>query len=169
MSPASLMAVALVWVQFAPRIVARLLATPAGDHAPLIVWRNGHDVTLDVTVGKMPEHPALAEGGASALGVTFAPLTAEQRQRLGVADNVKGAVVAEIAKDSPLAERGIERGDVVEAINQQPVASPEEAVAALDKPRKEESGKSMNFLLLLNRHGVNQYVALTVDGGGEKG
>ncbi len=143
--------------------------TPAGDHARLKVWRNGRDETLDVTVGKMPEHPALAEGGATALGVTFAPLTAKQRQRLGVADNVKGAVVAEVAKDSPLADLGIERGDVVEAINQQPVATPDEAVAALDKARKEESGKNTNFLFLLNRHGVNQYVALTVENGAEKG
>jgi len=143
--------------------------TPAGDHAQLTVWRNGRDVTLDVTVGKMPEHPTLAEGGATALGVTFAPLTAKQRQRLGVGDNVKGAVVSEVAKDSPLADLDIERGDIVEAINQQRVATPDEAVAALDRARKEESGKNANFLILLNRHGVNQYVALTIENGTEKG
>ena len=49
----------------------------------------------------------------------------------GVPENVKGVVVTGIDDDSPLAALDLQPGDVIEAINQRPVASPEEAIADL--------------------------------------
>ncbi len=59
---------------------------------------------------------------------------------------------------------GVERGDVIEAINRHPAATPEEAAHQLDQVQHEK-GDNRSVLLLLNRHGVNQYVAMTVQAG----
>ena len=52
---------------------------------------------------------------------------------------------------------GLRRGDVVVSINQEAVNTPQDAARKLkeiaDSPRK-------NALLLLNRHGVTQYVGV---------
>ena len=72
-------------------------------------------------------------------------------------------VVTSIADSSPLAALGVPPGDVIEPVNQQPVATPKEFIAKLDAVKK--SG-SKNLLLLINRHGVNQFVALNLANGG---
>jgi len=77
---------------------------------------------------------------------------------------VKGVVVTAVAADSPLAELGLERGDVIEDINQQAVTTPEEAAKRLAQVQREQ-GNEKQIMLLVNRHGINQYVAMTVKGG----
>ena len=49
------------------------------------------------------------------------------------------------------------RGDVLVSINQQPVGSPQEAA---EKLREIAKSPQKNALLLLNRHGVTQYVGV---------
>ncbi|HUZ75619.1 MAG TPA: DegQ family serine endoprotease [Stellaceae bacterium] len=143
--------------------------TPIGHKVPLKVWRDGHDVTLEPTIAEMPAHPQrVAENGnggaASAMGLKLAPLTANLRHELHVEKDVKGVVVMQVAPNSPLASLGVERGDVVEAINRHPVGTPEQAAHQLDQVAHEK-GNNRSVLLLLNRHGVNQYVAMTVQAG----
>jgi type II secretory pathway component PulC len=58
----------------------------------------------------------------------------------------------------------VTRGDVIEAINRAPATSPEEAAKQLAA-----AGKEANVLLLINRRGVNEYVAMTLDHGGGNG
>jgi serine protease Do len=101
------------------------------------------------------------------MGLKLAPLTTALREQLHVAKDVKGVVVTNVAADSPLAQLGVQRGDVIEAINREPVASPAEASQRLAQVGQEKTSER-NLLILLNRHGVNQYVAMTVqtnDGG----
>ena len=149
-----------------PNIVAN---TPIGMTAKITLWRRDHRETLDVTTAEMPAAPELAEnGGEATMGVTFAPLTASRRESLGVEKDVKGVVIAGIAPDSPLAGLGLERGDVIESIDQKPVETPQEAAALLNQARHEK-GSEKSLLVLLNRHGVNEYVAVTVENGGENG
>jgi serine protease Do len=143
-----------------PNIVAN---TPIGTTAKITLWRRDHRETLDVTTAELPSSPLLAEnGGESTMGVTFAPLTASRRKSLGVEKDVKGVVVAAIAPDSPLAGLGLERGDVIESIDQKPVETPQQAAALLNQARHEK-GREKSLLVLLNRHGVNQYIALSVE------
>ncbi len=143
-----------------PNIVAN---TPIGTTAKITLWRRDHRETLDVTTAELPSSPLLAEnGGESTMGVTFAPLTASRRKSLGVEKDVNGVVVAAIAPDSPLAGLGLERGDVIESIDQKPVKTPQQAAALLNQARHEK-GREKSLLVLLNRHGVNQYIALSVE------
>jgi serine protease Do len=143
--------------------------TPVGSKAPVKVWRSGHDETLSATIAEMPENPQVAQNeeqsgpATSSLGLHLAPLTRDWHRRLHVPESVKGVVVASLAPNSPLADLGVEPGDVIEQINQQPVTTPKEAADKLQAVH-DEKGPNKTVLLLLNRHGVNQYVALSVHG-----
>jgi serine protease Do len=149
-----------------PRLVAQ---TPAGAEVPITVWRNGQEEQLQASVGQMPsdEQMASAEQGndqagpdrSSALGLQLGRLDDRARSQLGLKKDVKGVIVTNIAQDSPAADLGIRAGDVIVAINQQPVTSPNEAAQKL-KQAKESGNKQV--LLLLNRHGVNEYLGLSV-------
>ncbi len=146
-------------------------ATPAGQKEPVKLWRDGHEQTLDTTIAAMPAQPEqmAANGGdaaKTAMGLQLAPLTAELRQQLHVGKNVKGVVVTGVAADSPLAQSGVTRGDVIEGINREAVTSPEDAAQKFAAATKQ---KDSDVLLLINRHGVNQFVAMTLPPNGGNG
>jgi serine protease Do len=150
-----------------PRLVAE---TTINSNANLTVWRNGHDEDLKVNVGQMPndkQEVASNDQGqqqvgperSSALGLQLGQLDGQTRKELGLKGEVKGVVVTRVAPDSPAAELGVQPGDVIVAINQQNVATPRDAAQRL-KEAQQKGDK--HLLLLLNRHGVNQYVGLNV-------
>jgi len=150
-----------------PRLVAE---TPINSKADLTVWRSGHDEQLQVNVGQMPndkqevasddqsQQPVGPEK-SSALGLQLGQLDSPTRKQLGLKGEVKGVVVTQVAPDSPAAELGVQPGDVIVAINQQTVATPREAAQRL-KQAQQKGDK--HLLLLLNRHGINQYIGLNV-------
>lgn len=149
--------------------------TPVGDKAEVKVWRKGSPITLQPVIAAMPSDQKLAkaeapaQGGgngqvqaARAMGLKLAPLTPDLRRQAGVPAGVKGVIVTDVADDSPLADIGVEPGDVIVDINQQPVTTPQDAAAKLDAVSKQKGNKSL--LLLINRRGINQYVALSFSG-----
>ena len=142
--------------------------TPPNQTAAVRVWRNDAETSLSAALAEMPANPQVAENGTgesgSAMGLHLAPLSSEWRQRLHVGKSVNGVIVTSIGDSSPLAELGLRRGDVIEAINQHPVTTPDEARTALDAAKGNQAND--NVLLLLNRNGVNQYVALSLDNQG---
>jgi serine protease Do len=77
---------------------------------------------------------------------------------------VKGVVVTSVSDNSPLADLGLQRGDVIESVNQKPVTSPGEVISQLDNAKNNKGDE--NVLILLNRNGVNQYVALSLSNQG---
>ncbi len=153
------------------RDLPRLVAAAAPDsQAHLSVWRGGHRIAVQMKLGEMPNNPQLAsaqdvapeENGASALGVHFSPLTAGLRRELRVGKDVHGVVITAVDNDSPAEDVGLSQGDVVVAINQQPVGTPAQAAQRL---REAEKSPNKTALLLLNRHGVTEYVGLRLDSG----
>lgn len=150
-----------------PRLVAE---TPIGSTVPMTVWRKGHDEQLQASVGQMPNNEQVASNQpdeqqqatperSSALGLQLSRLDEPTRHRLGLKNNVKGVVVTQVAQDSPAADLGIQPGDVIVAINQQPVSNPTEAA---QKMKQVQQSGDKHVLLLLNRHGVNEYLGLSV-------
>ena len=146
-----------------PRLVA---ATAPGTKAALNVWRNGHSTELHTTIAEAPENPRVAstsneqqpsEDRAEALGLHFASLSNELRRELRLGRDAQGVVITGVDDGSTADALGLMRGDVVVSINQEPVNTPQEAAQKLkqiaDSPQK-------NALLLLNRHGVTQYVGV---------
>ena len=153
------------------RDLPRLVAGTAPDtEASMKVWRNGQTVELQAKLGELAnEKVASANGGededqtanAEAMGMHFAPLTAQLRRELHVPKDVHGVVVSRVDSGSAAEDVGLSEGDVLVTIDQQPVNTPEQAAEKLkevaNSPRK-------SALLLLNRHGVTQYVGVNLSG-----
>jgi serine protease Do len=148
----------------------RLVAAAAPDSsATVTVWRNGKQTELQAKLGELPDNNQVAsangsspaeEGSAqaTALGMHFGPLTNDLRHELHLAKSVEGVVVTRVDSGSAAEDVGLTEGDVVIAINQQPVHTPQEAAAKLNEafhsPKK-------TALLLLNRRGVTEYVGMS--------
>ncbi|HEX3952508.1 MAG TPA: DegQ family serine endoprotease, partial [Stellaceae bacterium] len=148
-----------------PRLVA---AAAPGSTGNLTVWRGGEATELHVTLGDAPENPRVASAEdnnnqsgesqpdkADALGMHFSALNNDVRRELHLGRDVHGVVISGVDNGSPADALGLARGDVVVSINQQAVTTPDEAAHKLNQIAK---SPQKNALLLLNRHGVTQYV-----------
>jgi serine protease Do len=154
-----------------PRLVAD---TSPDSNATIGVWRNGQTVSLSATVGELPDNMKVASaetGGeathsseASAVGMHFAPLTDQLRRELHVGKDVHGVVVTRVDNGSAAEDGGVNDGDVVVAINQKPVDSPQQAA---DQLNKAAHSLRKSALLLLNRRGVTEYVGVNLAGGNQ--
>ena len=146
--------------------------TPVGETAKVEIWRDGKEQNLSPVIAAMPAHPEQVaengETGQTTMGLRLAPLTSEMRARLHVGKDVKGVVVTGVSENSPLTTLGIQQGDVIEQVNRHPVATQDEAAHAFDSV-KNEAGPDKSVMLLINRHGINQYVAMTVEQNGGNG
>ncbi len=148
----------------------RLVAAAAPDSgATVTVWRGGQTKELQATLGTLPDSNRIASADrgpaeepsaqATAAGMHFAALTTDLRRELHVAKGIEGVVVTKVDGGSAAEDVGLTEGDVVVAINQQPVHTPEEAAAKLEQAAR--SAKK-TALLLLDRHGVTQYVGMSL-------
>jgi serine protease Do len=148
-----------------PRLVA---ATAPESAATMTVWRNGQKLQLQATVAELAntEQVASTAGGqeeeqperAEAMGMHFAPLTGQLRRELNIAKDVHGIVITHIDSGSVADDVGLSEGDVLVAIDQKPVSTPDEAAEQL----KEVAASKKSALMLLNRHGVTQYVGVSL-------
>jgi len=111
-------------------------STP-GSTASLGVVRDGKERTLSVKLDAKPGSEALSSrGGAepadkAALGISVAPLTPELAERMKLPRSAKGLVVQGVDPDGRAADAGLQEGDVIAQVNQQPVQSVDELRAAV--------------------------------------
>jgi serine protease Do len=123
----------------------------------LKLLRNGNPANVTVKLGELPsgKEEAKSEGGSSegALeGVTLQTLDSQTARQLGLPAATLGVVVTDISPSSPLASTGLERGDVIQQVNHQPVKNVAELEAAV-----RQGGK--NLLFLVNRQGTTLFIA----------
>ena len=135
--------------------------TKAGTTQRMTLWREGREQTVNVTIG-VPAKEKAAQAGEPAtdrnpVGLALAPLSAEQREELGLQPEAKGVVVARVAPGSLASESGIRSGDVIVRVGDDAVTTPADAVA---KIRKAESEKREAVPLLVMREGTTYYLAL---------
>ena len=95
------------------------------------------------------EAPGSAQGK---LGISAEPMTPDLASQIGVPQNTKGLVVANVDPSGPAAKAGIQAGDVIQEINRQKVASAADIRSALAK-----SGNHAP-VLLINRGGQSVFV-----------
>lgn len=138
----------------------RLVATIApGTKVQVEFLRAGKKMTLSVTLGTLADDKeTVAKAQPSdveeQLGLRVETITPEVAKTLKLESN-KGVIVSQVAPDSPAAEAGVRRGDVVREVNRQPVLDMEsyaEATAQLSP--------KTSVLLLLERRGSSLYVVL---------
>jgi len=149
-----------------PKFVAVM---PVGKDVEIVVLRGGKEQTKTVTLGRLEdgEKIAAAEAAAtkepdkaqSAIGVEFARLSDELRQRYQIKEAVKaGAVIVSIDPHSEAAEKRLQAGEVVTEINQEPVADPVEAVKKIKALK--DSGKKTALFIVANGRGDTHFVAV---------
>ncbi len=142
-------------VEHAGELARRIAETAPGTRANLVVWRHGSTRDLTAVIGEAKNAQVAAASGAGAeghgrLGVAVRPLTAAEREQNG---GRNGLLVEEAS--GPAARAGIEAGDVILAVNGQPVTSAAELRRMI--------GKSGKTIALLIEHGDAQlYVPVTV-------
>ena len=128
-----------------------------GTDVSLKFLRNGDLRDATVKLAEMPADNAKAssngnEGGSKALsGVDVSNLDADTAQQLGIPSTTKGVVVTNIDAASQMANSGLQKGDVIQEVNHQPVNNVSEFESAVRKAGD-------NPLLLVNRGGVTLFL-----------
>lgn len=126
------------------------LATP-GDNVKLSVWRDKAAKEFDVKLGSAKESDqTFAQAGREVqpgqLGLALRPLTPEERKQAKIE---QGMLIEGVA--GPAARAGLAQGDVLLAINGQPVGS-------IDQVRSVMESKPKSVALLVERGGERIFV-----------
>lgn len=114
--------------------------------------RDGNEAVAQATLAEMPEADAMRMGGGEVAaapeetpkamnildGITVGDLDGNVRQTLHIPGRVHGAVVMEIAQESPGYEAGLREGAVIEELNHEPVTNAKQAVDLSEKVEKTE-------------------------------
>ncbi len=151
-----------------------VLSTPIGKSVDLTILRNGQTKTLTVKIEQQPEEYGLRDDhsmmqrrspGRSGereekvrlekLGLEVMELTAELRERMGYAPDVKGVVIAQVDRGSMAMMAGLRRGQLIVSVNQQPVLSLADIQKAADTASLKEG-----VMLLIKSPAGTDYVML---------
>jgi serine protease Do len=144
-----------------PALVA---STPVGKTATLIVVRGGDRLTVEVEVAKLADDAESARPvRAGALGLTVQDVTSDIAEQLGLDKGESGVVVTAVTKNSPAAEAGIEPGDLMVSVSNQPVESAEGFRAMLEKATPDKG-----ILVLIRRGDQTLFRVLKPDAGKDK-
>ena len=124
--------------------------------ANLKVVRNGSEHDIAVKLGVLPNNqeqaslqPNNPQGALE--GVTVGNVTEDAIQQLGLPANTKGVVVTGIDPASPVADSGLQQGDVIQEVNHQPVMNVNQFDHAIQKAGKDP-------LLLVDRQGNTLFI-----------
>jgi serine protease Do len=151
-----------------PRIVAD---TDVGKEVPVVVWRDGKEVTVQTVLAERPADAQLASVDAgkpadvtkptdiSGLGLKVAPVSQDLKDKFQLQDGQKGVVITDVSPNTPAAERGLKAGDVIMEVQQGEVASPDDVQKQVDAARKADR---KFVLMLIQREGGVQYVPLSL-------
>ena len=111
------------------QLLRAVAALKPGSKTDVTVWRDGKEVTLDLTVaerdlaqGKDGGKPDAGDASGNLIGLKVRPLTNEESRRLELSANT-GLLITSVESGSLGAKAGIQAGDVLLAVNKQPVAS----------------------------------------------
>jgi serine protease Do len=141
-----------------PMIVA---STPVGKRVTVEVIREGKRKRFKVKIAELDEE--IEEGETQGeekrdLGMTVDEITPSLARQLGLSDE-RGVVVVRVETNSPAEEAGIARGDVIRAINREPVNDVE---TYKEKIRQHKEGDVILFHIK-KRGGPTLFVPLKVE------
>ena len=153
--------------------------TPVGQRIPLEIIRNGKRGTVTVQVAERPTEEQLARlsgGGAGgsgdtvtvaptpqrALGLSLAPLTPDLARAANLPPTARGVIITAVDPNSNASDEGLQRGDLILSVNNQPVTTPAQVVAAVDVARK--AGRSSVLLLVKRGTSPEAFVGIDISG-----
>jgi serine protease Do len=154
--------------------------TGVGSRVPLEILRGGKRATVYVQVAERPTEEALAKISGSgadnsgtsqgapvtapqkALGLSLAPLTPELARAANLPAGTRGVIVTAVDPNSDAGEKGLQPRDLVVSVNNQPVTTPAQVVAAVDAARK--AGRSSVLLLVKRGNAPEAFVGIDISG-----
>jgi Do/DeqQ family serine protease len=131
---------------------------PPGSNVEVTALRNGRDQNFQVALAELPDRPRADSDDESSsstgvgndkFGLTIQPLTAEIASRYGLDANDEGVLVSRVDPAGSAANAGIRQGDLIQEVNRQPVKTPAEFVAAVQR-----SGARPALVLVKRRNAV---------------
>jgi serine protease Do len=128
-----------------------------GRSVPVTVWRDGRERTVTIEVGGQDgDRRTRADAGSSRSG------SDDGQARLGLQlapaqDGEEGVVIAEVDPQSPAAEKGVRKGDVILDVAGQAVSRPQDVRSAVEAARKD--GRKVVLMRVKSREGI-RFVAV---------
>nr|WP_286174240.1 Do family serine endopeptidase [Rhodobacter sp. NTK016B] len=151
-------------------LVRRVADAGVGREVDVIVFRDGEQETLQVTLGLRDEErlvPASGsnqseqpDAGSQILGLDVVALTPEMRNDMGLDAGVNGLVVRAVEPGSDAEAKGLRAGDVITEAGQAPVSSADDLRTALEGAR--DAGRR-SLLLMVRSGGDPRFVALSIE------
>jgi serine protease Do len=153
--------------------------TPVGARVPLEIIRGGKHATVYVQVAERPTEEALnkiagggtvtpGDSGTTAatvqrtLGLSLATLTPELGRAANLPATAQGVIITAVDPNSNAGEQGLQRGDLIVSVNNQPVTSPAQVIASVDAARK--AGRSSVLLLIQRGTTPAVFVGINISG-----
>lgn len=134
-----------------------------GDQAKLQILRNGKTETVAVNVETMPQNVADNTGNGfgqqhsqAKVGLALAPITPQVRNQLDLPPGTEGAVIAGVTPGSPADNAGLQTGDVVIGVGDQPVTSASQAAHDIRSAARNDHSLALRII----RNGHALFVAL---------
>jgi len=150
-----------------PKQLTEIVAdTPVGKSSEVKYVRDGHVETTSIRLGERPSKPgdqdqpengADPEQDAGKLGASVSNVTGELARQMKL-KMPGGVMIQNVQPDSPAAEAGLRRGDVIHRVNRTPINNRQEFLRALALVKGE---KEITFQV--EREGQLQFVPVTLD------
>ena len=148
---------------------------PIGSKIPIELIRGGKRLSVVATLGERPSDEKLAalagadndglppedetsstEATKASLGLALQALTPDITRQLNLPAGTRGVVIGAVDQSSDAAAKGLQRGDVVISVNQQPVTTAAGVSAAVSQAKT--SGRTSVLLLVQRGNGPTRYV-----------
>src|SRR4029077_1416735 len=137
-------------------VVDYVSARDIGTTVALHYERDGRSGETKVVLGELPSEHLRQPEHQGRIGLALQTLTPDVADSLGIDRGTKGAVITDVVAGSPAEAAGLKPGDVIVEIDRAPVASSEQAVAALKAPQKSGQG----HLLRVRSAGGTRFVTI---------
>ncbi|MBI4923462.1 MAG: Do family serine endopeptidase [Devosia nanyangense] len=161
-----------------PRFVAE---TAVGQVVPVKVLREGQEITVDITLGRLEvgeqivaaQQPAPAQpddseepvgpppGLKDMLGVDIGPIDEAARKTYAIDGKVKGVLITDVAKGSDAERQGLLVGLVVSEVNQQKVTTVAEVTDKVGAAK--EAGRPAVLFKVTDPTGASRFVAVKLN------
>jgi serine protease Do len=147
-----------------------IVQIPVGQPVEIRFWRDGKAASVQAVIAEwpnvMPNGGVMSTHMAEAMiqkmpdpGVRLAPLTDDARKQYGVDPKLNGVLVASVEKDCEARDLGIVPGDVVTAVQGQPVATPDDVRRAVQAAHSQ--GRPYLAVLVQGKSGA-RWVSLSI-------
>jgi serine protease Do len=160
-----------------PRFVAE---TAVGEKVKVLVLREGKELTLDITLGRLEEGeqiiaaareaevpppaptgepPAgVAPGLRDLLGLDVGPINQQARDAFSIGADAEGLVITEVVEGSDAERQGLLSGLVISEVNQQRVTTVAELTERVDAAK--EAGRPAVLFKVTDPAGTSRFVAV---------